>query len=141
MWDPTVFQTGVQNLSKSQGGERLCLGARAGLMHFCLQVGSELSEWDLWAGVELAVGGGSPSSSAAPVSWVQCLHPRARHHREEAVKVPQRQVQPSQCPGRLWPFPCGTGHSSWTKHASALQNQEPPSAAVGRSPFLKGKVI
>lgn len=105
-------------------------------MHFCLQVGSELSEWDLRAGVEWGWGG-SPSSSAAPVSWAQCLHPRSHYHQEESIKVPQRQVWSSQCSGRLWPFSSGAGHLSRTKHASTLQNQEPPSTAVGRSLFLK----
>lgn len=134
------FQTGVQNLGKSQEGKRLCLGARAGLMRFCLQVGSDLSEWDLWAGAEWRWGG-SPSSSAAPVSWAKCLHPHSRHHREDSIKVPQRRVWSSQCPEQLWPFPSGASHLSRTKHASALQNQEPPSTAVGRSLFLKGEVI
>lgn len=54
------FQTCVQNLGKSQEGKRLCLGARAGLMRFCLQVGSDLSEWDLWAGAEWRWGGLHP---------------------------------------------------------------------------------
>ena len=98
-----------RGLTVQQGVSHPLLGARAGLVHFCLQVGSELLEWDLRAGVEWGWGG-SPSSSAAPVSWAQCLHPRSRYHQEESIKVPQRQVWSSQCPGQLWPFSSGAGH-------------------------------
>lgn len=42
--DPAEFQTGVQNLSKSQEGERLCFGgqSRAGAL---LPPGRDLSFW------------------------------------------------------------------------------------------------
>lgn len=41
------FQTGVQNSASLRKEKGLCFGGQSRAMHFCLQVGSELLEWDL----------------------------------------------------------------------------------------------
>ena len=136
-------------------------GTRTGLVSFCLQVGSELSEWDLWAGG--GGGGCSPSSSAAQVSFGPCLHPPCRHHQRGACQSPSQAVWSSQCPGQpvalpllRWPLarkqahqrpsePRATQHCCWQitvpgrrSHLESTGMGFPGGAVAGNPPADSG---